>query len=82
MIFIKHYLHIFFIAVIKDNYDTLQLSPVEKVERYTSYTELPAEMAFFRQVLRTATTDYIACITERGNQSVVEQENAKATKSS
>ncbi|KAI7858246.1 hypothetical protein BDC45DRAFT_499180 [Circinella umbellata] len=69
-------------AVIKDNYDTLELSPVEKVERYTSYTELPAEMAFFRQVLRMATTDYIACITERDNQSVVDQENSKVTTSS
>ncbi|KAI8145127.1 hypothetical protein BJV82DRAFT_655834 [Fennellomyces sp. T-0311] len=52
-------------AVIKDNFDTLQLAPVEKVERYTSYSELPAEMGFFRQVLRTATTDYIVRIEQR-----------------
>ena len=52
-------------SVIKDNYDTLHLSPVEKVERYTSYAELPAEMGFFRQVLRTATADYIVRIERR-----------------
>ncbi|KAI9248589.1 hypothetical protein BDA99DRAFT_525091 [Phascolomyces articulosus] len=62
--------------VIKDNYDTLQLAPIEKVERYTSYTELPAEMAFFRQILRIATTDYIVWITERDNQTATE-ENVK-----
>ncbi|KAI9494896.1 hypothetical protein BDB00DRAFT_816251 [Zychaea mexicana] len=52
-------------SVIENNYDTLQLAPMDKVEKYTSYTELPAEMAFFRQVLRTVTTDYVVLLTQR-----------------
>lgn len=35
-----------------------------KADQYTPYHEIPAEMAFFRHVLRTATTDYIAHITQ------------------
>lgn len=47
------------VGVIKNNYDSLELAPVGKLEQYIPYVELPIEMGFFRQVLRTATRDYM-----------------------
>ncbi|KAI7877700.1 DUF1741-domain-containing protein [Lichtheimia hyalospora FSU 10163] len=52
------------LGIINEHYDTLELGPVGKADQYTPYHEIPAEMAFFRHVLRTATTDYIAHITQ------------------
>ncbi|KAI9315888.1 hypothetical protein BX666DRAFT_2028128 [Dichotomocladium elegans] len=51
-------------AVIKDNYSTLELKPVPKADQHTPYNEISGEMGFFRQVLRTATTDYIGHVAD------------------
>ncbi|ORY91428.1 hypothetical protein BCR43DRAFT_499099 [Syncephalastrum racemosum] len=46
-------------SVIKNNYENLELVPLRNLEQYIPYVELPIEMGFFRQVLRTATMDYM-----------------------
>lgn len=54
----------FYIAVINENYATLELKPMNKLEDYfVVFNEIPNEMGFFRQVLRIAVTDYLSFYT-------------------
>jgi hypothetical protein len=46
--------------VIKENYDTLELRPAERLDQYNAYSEIPSEMGFFRNILRVAAIDAIA----------------------
>ncbi|KAI9469989.1 MAG: hypothetical protein EXX96DRAFT_588317 [Benjaminiella poitrasii] len=45
--------------VINENYATLELLPLDKLDSYISFNEIPTEMGFFRQVLRVAVIDYL-----------------------
>lgn len=46
-------------AIINENYATLELKPIDKLDSYVAFNEIPAEMGFFRQVLRVAVIDYL-----------------------
>ncbi|KAI9264667.1 hypothetical protein EDC94DRAFT_658634 [Helicostylum pulchrum] len=46
-------------AIINENYATLELKPMDKLDSYVAFNEIPAEMGFFRQVLRVAVIDYL-----------------------
>lgn len=46
-------------AIINENYATLDLKPVDKLDLYVSFSEIPSEMGFFRQLLRVTVIDYM-----------------------
>ncbi|KAL9544274.1 hypothetical protein MBANPS3_007709 [Mucor bainieri] len=46
-------------AIISENYATLELKPMDKLDMYVAFNEIPAEMGFFRQVLRVVVIDYL-----------------------
>ncbi|KAI7895712.1 uncharacterized protein EV154DRAFT_494685 [Mucor mucedo] len=48
-------------AIINVNYATLELKAMDKLDSYVSFNEIPAEMGFFRQVLRVVVIDYLEC---------------------
>lgn len=47
-------------VVIKENYDTLELRATDRLDQHSPYSEIPAEMPFFRNILRVATIDAVA----------------------
>lgn len=47
------------IAIINENYASLELKPMDKLDFYVPFNEIPTEMGFFRQVLRVVTIDYL-----------------------
>jgi hypothetical protein len=47
------------IAIINEHYATLELKPMDKLDFYIAFNEIPAEMGFFRQVLRVVVIDYL-----------------------
>jgi hypothetical protein len=47
------------VAIINENYATLELKPMDKIHLYVAFNEIPAEMGFFRQILRVAVIDYL-----------------------
>ncbi|KAI9018618.1 hypothetical protein CLU79DRAFT_761163 [Phycomyces nitens] len=51
--------------IINENYATLDLAPMDKLDMFSIYNEVPAEMGFFRQVLRTVVSDYSKTIIPR-----------------
>ncbi|KAI7899470.1 uncharacterized protein BX663DRAFT_521020 [Cokeromyces recurvatus] len=46
-------------SVINENYATLELKPMDKLDSYIVFNEIPMEMGFFRQIVRMAVTDYL-----------------------
>lgn len=46
-------------SIISENYATLELKPMDKLDLYVAFNEIPAEMGFFRQVLRVVVIDYL-----------------------
>ncbi|KAG0169820.1 hypothetical protein DFQ29_009532 [Apophysomyces sp. BC1021] len=46
------------LGIINENYNTLELIPMEKLDHYAPYNEIPTEMGFFCQLLRTCVSDY------------------------
>ncbi|KAI8367579.1 uncharacterized protein BYT42DRAFT_131682 [Radiomyces spectabilis] len=46
------------IGIIHDNYGTLELAPMGKLDSVGGYKEAPAEMGFLRHMLRIAVEDY------------------------
>ncbi|GAN07519.1 conserved hypothetical protein [Mucor ambiguus] len=46
-------------AIISENYATLELKPMDKLDLYVAFNEIPTEMGFFRQVLRVVVIDYL-----------------------
>ncbi|GAB5593004.1 hypothetical protein Unana1_07904 [Umbelopsis nana] len=47
-------------VVIKENYDTLELRATDRLDQHSPYSEIPAEMPFFRNILRVAAIDAVA----------------------
>jgi Domain of unknown function (DUF1741) len=47
------------IDAIYEYHDKLELRPAERLEQFSSYSEVPREMAFFRNILRIAAIDAI-----------------------
>jgi len=48
------------IDAIYEYHDKLELRPAERLEQFNSYSEVPGEMAFFRNILRIAAMDAIS----------------------
>lgn len=48
------------IDAIYEYHDKLELRPAERLEQFNSYSEVPGEMAFFRNILRIAAIDAIS----------------------
>lgn len=48
------------VDAIYEYHDKLELRPAEKLEQFNSYSEVPGEMAFFRNMLRIAAIDAIS----------------------
>ncbi|CAO0798687.1 unnamed protein product [Mucor circinelloides] len=46
-------------SIISENYATLELKPMDKLDLYVAFNEIPTEMGFFRQVLRVVVIDYL-----------------------
>ncbi|KAK4519064.1 uncharacterized protein ATC70_009294 [Mucor velutinosus] len=46
-------------AIISEKYATLELKPMDKLDLYVAFNEIPTEMGFFRQVLRVVVIDYL-----------------------
>ncbi|KAI8646828.1 hypothetical protein BD408DRAFT_409279 [Parasitella parasitica] len=46
-------------AIIRENYSTLQLKSMDKLDSYVAFNEVPVEMGFFRQLLRVVVIDYL-----------------------
>lgn len=46
------------LGIINENYNTLELVPMEKLDQFTPYNEIPGEMGYFCQLLRTCVIDY------------------------
>lgn len=51
--------HFFYLAIINENYATLELKSMDKLESYVAFSEIPSEMGFFRQLLRVTVIDYL-----------------------
>ncbi|KAI8064346.1 hypothetical protein BC940DRAFT_348649 [Gongronella butleri] len=45
-------------ALIQRHFDTLSLAPMDKLDHFTPYNEIPHEMPFFRFLLRIVVNDY------------------------
>ncbi|CAO3618176.1 unnamed protein product [Mucor fragilis] len=52
-------------SVISENYATLELRPMDKLDLYVAFNEIPTEMGFFRQVLRVVVNDYLEYYTTK-----------------
>ncbi|KAI8371230.1 hypothetical protein EDC96DRAFT_501897 [Choanephora cucurbitarum] len=46
-------------TIINEHYATLELKPMNKLDFYLPFNEIPGEMGFFRQVLRVVVSDYM-----------------------
>ncbi|KAI8380721.1 hypothetical protein BD560DRAFT_431913 [Blakeslea trispora] len=47
-------------AIINEHYATLGLKPMNKLDFYLPFNEIPGDMGFFRQVLRVVVSDYMS----------------------
>ena len=48
------------LAIINEHYATLGLKPMNKLDFYLPFNEIPGDMGFFRQVLRVVVSDYMS----------------------
>ncbi|KAI8089999.1 uncharacterized protein BX664DRAFT_334428 [Halteromyces radiatus] len=46
-------------ALIQEHFATLTLAPMDKLEQFSPYTEIPNEMGYFRYLLRMVVGDYL-----------------------
>ena len=46
------------LGVIKRNYGSLKLTLLDNLDVYTPYMEQPAQVSYFRQLIRTVVLDY------------------------
>lgn len=47
------------LALIQEHFATLSLEPVDKLDHFTPYNEIPNEMGYFRYLLRIVVGDYM-----------------------
>ncbi|CEP15245.1 hypothetical protein [Parasitella parasitica] len=52
-------------AIIRENYATLELKSMDTLDSYIAFNEVPVEMGFFRQLLRVVAIDYLEFYTTK-----------------